>query len=186
MGPLACQVDTMTWRQVCFALWAWSDWTLARRLLPSFSSPQPKEKESEQTRMHTLNFVVDLSFQQGNLPVSIPQNSTNRVISAVALTVQNTALLNCCGIVRCISEVISVQIALKLVSANYELLFQCHLGLACQWIRGIEEEITKISLISLGVKDRRGLMSSIGCVGCLRLLNLKKQVSRVSIYQRKP
>lgn len=184
MGPLTCQVDTMTWRHLC-SLVGMMRLNSSSAIAAKFLIPAAKEKESEQTRMHALNFVADLSFQQGNLPVSTPQNSTNRVISAVTLTLSHSALLNCCGVV--------VHFGGNLCS-NCPQIGLCERWVAVpisfwsrlQWIRGIEEEITKISLISLGVKDWWGVMSSIGYIGCIRLLNLKKQESRFSIIRENP
>ena len=88
----------MTWRHLC-SLVGMMRLNSSSAIAAKFLIPAAKEKESEQTRMHALNFVADLSFQQGNLPVSTPQNSTNRVISAVTLTLSHSALLNCCGVV---------------------------------------------------------------------------------------
>jgi hypothetical protein len=99
--------------------------------------------------MRALKFVADLSFQEDNLPVSTPQNSTNREILALSRSHYRIRHCSIAVALSCISEVNSVQITLKrwvvVPISSWSRL---------QWIWGIEEEIAKISLISLGVKDR--------------------------------
>jgi hypothetical protein len=80
----------------------------------AFLIPAAKEKESEQIRMRALKFVGDLSFREGNLLVSTPQNSTYREFLALSRSHYRIRHCSIAVALSCTSEVISVQIALKI------------------------------------------------------------------------